>query len=303
MTLDLDHLRRVAETLVAEHAEGVQRPSTIARHIAAFDPPTVLELIDRLEAAEAKVAGAEEVWALWKQQAEESHLLAMNRAAVLKELYGHPDGPNGEPEGKRRPRPDRSAILATIRAHIPRNRYDGEGEEIGTHCTCGRWEGDYFADGEAGPFDDHLADEVLSTLGGGGPEGHPDAPDAAEAALARVEALARKWSEQLTDYSDDAEQQIEDGHELRETLGMPDDCSCGECQRRRNPPPPMTAEESRAADERLALLLGELNRKASAAITKALDADLTASEDDGGPEGHRDDDNAGERRGAREEGL
>lgn len=59
MTLDLDHLRRVAETLVAEHSEGVQRPSTITQHIAAFDPPTVLALIDRLEAAEAKVARVE----------------------------------------------------------------------------------------------------------------------------------------------------------------------------------------------------------------------------------------------------
>ena len=215
MTLDPDHLRRVAEAATPgrwlvthdpmgthvetdlDHMGRIVKGSSLDRgaefveqdaaHIAAFDPPTVLELIDRLEAAEAKVAGAEEVRALWKQQAEESHLLAMNRGAVLKELYGHPDGPNGESEGKRRPRPDRSAILATIRAHIPRNRYDGEGEEIGTHCTCGRWEGDYFADGEAGPFDDHLADEVLSTLGDGGPEGHPDAPDAAEAALARVE--------------------------------------------------------------------------------------------------------------------
>lgn len=103
-----------------------------------------------------------------------------------------------QPEGKRRPRPDRSAILATIRAHIPRNRYDGEGEEIGTHCTCGRWEGDYFADGEAGPFDDHLADEVLSTLGGdltaseddGGPEGHRGAPTTTKAVREAMEGTA-----------------------------------------------------------------------------------------------------------------
>lgn len=75
MTLDLDHLRRVAEAatpgpweqerdghivceatvrgdLVAEASHW----TTDAAHIAAFDPPTVLALIDRLEAAEAKVA-------------------------------------------------------------------------------------------------------------------------------------------------------------------------------------------------------------------------------------------------------
>lgn len=120
--------------------------------------------------------------------------------------------------------------------------------------------------------------------------------------LEAAEALARRWSEQVTDYSDDAEQQIEDGHELREALEMPDDCSCGECDRRRNPPPPMTAEESRAADERLAHLLGELNRKVSAAITRALDVDLTASKSDGGAEGHRDDDNAGDGRCEAQEG-
>lgn len=53
-------------------------------------------------------------------------------------------------------------VLAVIRAHIPRDRYD-DGESVGTYCGCGEWEGDYFADGEAGPFDDHLA-EALAPL-------------------------------------------------------------------------------------------------------------------------------------------
>lgn len=41
--------------------------------------------------------------------------------------------------------------------HLPRDRYRDDGEAIGTYCTCDGWTGDYFADGEAGPFDAHLA--------------------------------------------------------------------------------------------------------------------------------------------------
>jgi hypothetical protein len=51
-------------------------------------------------------------------------------------------------------RPVFAEILA---AHLPRDRYDEQGEAGGTYCTCGDWTGDYFADGEAGPFDAHLA--------------------------------------------------------------------------------------------------------------------------------------------------
>jgi hypothetical protein len=51
-------------------------------------------------------------------------------------------------------RPVFAEILA---AHLPRDRYDEQGESGGTYCTCGDWTGDYFADGEAGPFDAHLA--------------------------------------------------------------------------------------------------------------------------------------------------
>ena len=53
-------------------------------------------------------------------------------------------------------------LVGVIRAHIPRDRCDDEGQFVGTYCTCGDWEGDYFADGEAGPFDDHLAAAVLA---------------------------------------------------------------------------------------------------------------------------------------------
>lgn len=55
--------------------------------------------------------------------------------------------------------------LATIRAHLPRDRYDDDGAPVGTYCSCGGWEGDYFADGEAGPFDEHLAAMVGAWLG------------------------------------------------------------------------------------------------------------------------------------------
>ena len=47
-------------------------------------------------------------------------------------------------------------LAAVLRTHLPRDRYDDD-DPIGTECTCGGWEGDYFADGEAGPFDLHLA--------------------------------------------------------------------------------------------------------------------------------------------------
>lgn len=56
MTLDLDHLRRVAE---AADSDDFVPVGVIRSHIAAFDPPTVLALIERLKAAEAKVARVE----------------------------------------------------------------------------------------------------------------------------------------------------------------------------------------------------------------------------------------------------
>lgn len=52
-------------------------------------------------------------------------------------------------------------IVAVLREHLPRDRYDDHGNSIGTYCTCGTWEGDYFADGEAGPFDEHLAGALV----------------------------------------------------------------------------------------------------------------------------------------------
>lgn len=69
-------------------------------------------------------------------------------------------------------------IAALIRAHIPRDRYDDDGESIGTYCTCGEWEGDYFADGEAGPFDVHLAEVLLALFEQAKQEGAAEAWDA-----------------------------------------------------------------------------------------------------------------------------
>jgi hypothetical protein len=60
--------------------------------------------------------------------------------------------------------PTHDELVRVLRLHLPRDRYRDDGESVGTYCTCGRWEGDYFADGEAGPFDDHLADEILEWL-------------------------------------------------------------------------------------------------------------------------------------------
>lgn len=60
--------------------------------------------------------------------------------------------------------PGASELAGVLRAHLPRDRYDDEGHSAGTYCTCGGWEGDYFADGQAGPFDDHLAAAVLAHL-------------------------------------------------------------------------------------------------------------------------------------------
>ena len=48
-------------------------------------------------------------------------------------------------------------LVTILAAHLPRDRWDPYGIPTGTYCTCGDWEGDYFADGEAGPFDAHLA--------------------------------------------------------------------------------------------------------------------------------------------------
>lgn len=59
-----------------------------------------------------------------------------------------------------------SALVEVLRAHVPRDRYDDEGASVGTYCSCGGWEGDYFADGEAGPFDEHLAGVVLAWVAG-----------------------------------------------------------------------------------------------------------------------------------------
>lgn len=55
-------------------------------------------------------------------------------------------------------------IRGVLRRHLPRDRYDDDSERVGTYCTCGGWEGDYFADGEAGPFDDHLAAMINAEL-------------------------------------------------------------------------------------------------------------------------------------------
>lgn len=55
-------------------------------------------------------------------------------------------------------------LVDVLRAHLAKDRYDDEGGSVGTYCTCGGWTGDYFADGEAGPFDDHLAQVVADWL-------------------------------------------------------------------------------------------------------------------------------------------
>ena len=57
-----------------------------------------------------------------------------------------------------------ATLEEVLRSHLPRDRYDDEGASVGTYCICGGWEGDYFADGEAGPFDDHVAAAVRAWL-------------------------------------------------------------------------------------------------------------------------------------------
>ena len=55
------------------------------------------------------------------------------------------------------------ALAEVLRAHLPKDRDDDDGASLGT-CTCGGWAGGYFADGEAGPFDDHLEAAILAHL-------------------------------------------------------------------------------------------------------------------------------------------
>jgi hypothetical protein len=76
-TLDLAALRRAATeagvVISLAHAldfdgwdlPGV--PEELVAHIAAFDPPTVLALLDRLDAAEARVAQVEELLPTWTE--------------------------------------------------------------------------------------------------------------------------------------------------------------------------------------------------------------------------------------------
>lgn len=59
---------------------------------------------------------------------------------------------------------DLAQIAAVLTEHLPRDRYRDDGEAIGTYCTCGNWQGNYFADGESGPFDLHLATVLASLL-------------------------------------------------------------------------------------------------------------------------------------------
>src|SRR5690348_14718279 len=61
--------------------------------------------------------------------------------------------------------PERLAKVAeALRRHLPKDRYNDDGDTIGTYCTGCEWEGDYFADGDAGPFDDHLAAALAPLL-------------------------------------------------------------------------------------------------------------------------------------------
>lgn len=39
-------------------------------------------------------------------------------------------------------------LAAALRKHLPKDRYDGDEVHVGTYCSCGGWEGDYFADGD-----------------------------------------------------------------------------------------------------------------------------------------------------------
>lgn len=54
-------------------------------------------------------------------------------------------------------------LAAVLREHLPKDRYDDDDLPAGTFCTGCDWQGDYFADGEAGPFDDHLAAAILAS--------------------------------------------------------------------------------------------------------------------------------------------
>lgn len=100
-----------------------------------------------------------------------------------------------------------------------------------------------------------------------------DRLEAAEARVARVEALAREWS-MADDMDECGNQQAIDGHELREALELPNDCECRDCEYVRNPPEPMTAEEMAESAARSVQAFIELNRHTSAAMAKAMDQAL-----------------------------
>lgn len=60
-------------------------------------------------------------------------------------------------------RADVDALAGVLRQHLPKDRYGDDGESVGTYCTGCDWAGDYFAEGDAGSFDDHLAAAVFAS--------------------------------------------------------------------------------------------------------------------------------------------
>lgn len=90
--------------------------------------------------------------------------------------------------------------------------------------------------------------------------------------LEAAEALARQWSERCDCEDDDGRdlQQIEDGHALREALGLTDDCACRECEWQRNPPEPMEPLSPEQEAEFIRKLR-EDDARAASALGAALD--------------------------------
>lgn len=62
------------------------------------------------------------------------------------------------------PEPLVERLAVTLKAHLPKDRYDDDGHPVGTYCIGCDWTGNYFADGEAGPFDDHVARALLPVV-------------------------------------------------------------------------------------------------------------------------------------------
>lgn len=82
--------------------------------------------------------------------------------------------------------------------------------------------------------------------------------------------LARQWAEQDSDLEPATEQQIQDGHLLRDFLGLPDDCRCRDCAWLRDQPTAPLDTDSDTDVEQERALWNELNMRGAEAIDRAL---------------------------------